>query len=1806
MSTEALLDLIKQKYSPGDGQTLIHSLVQDPLIWHFVNNEEQSLAYFEKLSDIVVNYSPGSIALWQINQITNESVFDLKNFDTKLPLSLRQRAARAFETVINTGLPPSDLLTAGLLALTLRERRVLKGSWVGIAEDIFFKSDRQSTQKNFEIWRTPTSILFDYCNDFDAFIGDFFLSKSLPVAKTGIAIFVHSLLSNPLTNLELEDKLFNLTQNLHIDLQLECLKWVEKYHLSELTKSLSRHLMQTKSNIDFFARIFSELEILETKTSNTDPIDKTARFSLAEDVNRLAAFYFLGGEKKKASEMYQRASQLLDFFRSQTLIQAINCDEKDPKSQLLWGQIIKTIPLSKQARLFYIRSLINQHHYEEALKHLVDIPDSPEKNFLLMQIQYAQGKIPKEYQDMKPLVPINRNSSLPQVSSFFVTDTKLNTKEDLLKFVIHNDINTLDSSWVETILSSEQNNFEMIELARDYLERTKNIKRAIELTALLERAKPSDKKQKQALSRLYCLSERWEEAFRELQLLVKTESAPDIEDLVNFAKSALKTDHVDIAISICQNILKQEKFNIKALILLGESYAEKGDFVKAIQHMEQVVEMIPDDGETWLALAKIWSQNGQTDRAFEILNKGVIALPNEPKLLRALGKSHLDKQAPADALIYLKKAYELEPNHVSGRLDLAKAKFKLGQFEESWQLLEIEMDNYESNPEIAKLLGNVLLAMEDEKAAKPVLLFAADQNPGDVETVLTVSKLVLTEEENLLGDKNLNILEKLGAILAKALLYDPDNTEIKINIADVDRLSGRFQDALDAYSQLSDIESPEDSKLKWRLAYGLGKAAIKLGNTDLALAALQEANVKKSGNLMVLHALSEAYQLNQLSEKARRTAKSALITAPQNISNILWYANFKIENNEPEEAVKALREALEINPDRTELIIWLAKTLISTKSNEESLKIIEALLSGSKATANELHQAAYIGIELNRADLAVQALEKSVNLTNDFELTKMLDLIAAYALNGQITLALDTIELNRLRFPENPQFVMLKSDLLESLGQYDLAYQALMDINIENGLNFKQTDHDIETIQQSPLLYSCNFSQEFFYYRIGKLARALGNILEAQEYFTKANNTNSEDLGLKNALIESLIVGLKFDNAIAFYEAQPEANKNIENYESERLFTNYIEALINIEAYQKAEDAIRKLSGLHDASVRVQALHSCLTALSGDLILAESLLISATTQNNKESENPTSSLENIFMKTLTLDAFAEAFTHIENYHDALDYHRCIDELLAKQPLYCLNYAKTLIKRAELQQIGERLSIIKHAPGKSALSEETQKKCKQLVGIIQEHLPQNKLMCLKARMVAAFTGQWPLSLNADLCLGSPDSAAAILISTDSEMLAQEILETFPDHIKVLQAFGIYAMKNNSHTGSAYVEKAINLNPSDPINHALLAFLIPNEPLESAKLLETALELWPDEAEWHMLVSEMFDQIGDVDSAARHITQALSTNPENAKYWERSGEIKLRLNNFSGARNDIEKSATLQSNDPDIWIKMAKVNRQIGNAPEALENIRKASSLDPENYDIHIQEIKLLLDQKNFQEAENKAKQLLNADPSNVQLRVFLAQARAKQGKTEEALLVLQNQVGHKDPKIDLEILKIKKDQEGIEKLLPELIELADTNPQNPEVLTTLTDWLIQSNRLKKAEETAQTVLRIIPQQAEVHLMLGRLQRKNGQLDQAIAHLSDAITYDPLLVEAYIELGKTYQDRRNLEDAIKIFQKGAQTNPSDARPYYYAAMALKEIKNYTDAEIMLKEAKKCDPDDPHIIRQLGVITALNLIHKLREPR
>ena len=1813
MSIEILLDLIRHKFSPSEGQILVKSLHQDPLVWQFFKDSEKSSPYLDLVSDGIRSFQPGKIATWLIESKENVSLQILDDETVALPDPIKQEAMRAYETIMNSGLPPADLLTASLVALHIREKRVEQGNWLGLLVEILNKPHKNADIKNYLIWRTPFACLYHFCPDFEDLTLDFLKKKSTTPLPSGMPVFIHALLANPMDLDALLNRLYVLANNGPIDWQLEVLKWLEAFGRSGLREKLAKILIQSKSNVDAFAKLFSELESLENKDGEVDPLVKQIRYTLPEDVNRLAAFYYYCGNTEKSAETYQRSVDLLEYIQAQTSFQSI-ISHPNRATDLNWMNIIKSVPNSRKARHFFIQSLIKAEKISEAKQHLEELTPSPEKELLQIQADLLNKERSKS--DLKMLGALKPNSKekLPSETDYFVGNSSLAIQKEIIKTCDQLEDFQDCLPIIDKILDDNMHDLEFITAARNLYERGGSSSKSIEIASYLERLEPDNSQHKRTLSRLYSQVERWQEAFSTLQDLVKSDPSPEPGDLERFAKAALRTDRIDMAISVCQNILKHDGKNTKALVLLGESYMAKGDSVKAIQHMEQVVEMLPKEAITWLTLAKLWEKSGHPDRAYEILKKGVFELPNNAELLRSLGSACIEKQAPSDALAYLRKANEIDPNNVTGNFYLAHAEYLLGQNDQALGHLEYFTKNYADNPKEARLLGQVLLALDRNEEAEPVLLAAATFDPNDKETIIAASRLIIDRIDAPVDERTeeqLKSLDSLQAILHKAKSINPEEDAFKLHLADIDRLKGATEKAFSSYTKLSKEGNPETTLKNWRLHYGLGKSATVLGNLEVGLAALQEAASRQSENLLIHHALAETYQKSDLNGKAQETAKAALKLAPQDLDNILWYANFKTNNNEPQQAVKAIQEALQINPDRPELKLYLAKAQLSAGNNEESHKTIYDLIENSSPGAEILHRASYTCVQLNDLKLAADALESANRQHQEIDPMIIMDLAEVYVRQNQLKKALESLQCHPSTIKEFPQIGLLKAEVLINLGQYEAAYVTLKTIEETSQEDLVKKLEKQNPKDQSPLLYTYDFTNQGFLFQLGQVALAIGKFEESHLNLSKAIEIAPANIKIRNAVCQSFLLTVDLEKALKYVENNELFQDNLHNKGNDwlNLLCSKAEILLLQGKFEEADDFLNQTSTSNLIFSRLIAIRSRIAAHLGKYDQSETYLNQSIEKYQQNIEVLDSlSLETTLQKFLTLTAIAEAAQAQDDFPLASKYHQYAWDTLPDQPLQNMRFAKTLIKGAELQGMAETLSIENHSPGKEFLSEHNQQLFQALVDALPAGFCQEKTMCMKARGKAAFRGKWPLSLNAESCLSGTDEAAAILLSSEDDQLINNILDAYGDNIHVLQAYGVHLLRCNKKDGQNWVEKALTIDTSNPINHALLAMVSIDEPELAIQALETALEFWPNEPAWHAFAADLYAKLGNTFAASRHIDIALDAKPDDAKFWQKSAEIKIQQNELRRAKQDLEKSASYQSENPGVYLKMADINRRMGSVNEAIQNIRKASLLDPKNSDIAMEELQYLFETKNYREAEAKAKEILDVNRKNEDVRIIFAHAKAKQGKFNDALEVLKSALESEPSNISfkLESLRIRKDQEGIQAVIPELISMAQDHPDETDVLTTLTDWLIKTNQLDKAKETAQKILKIKPKQANVHLMLGRLQRKIGQLDQAISHLIDAINFDPNLVEAYIELGKTYQDRRDLEQAIESFQMGSKVNASDPRPYYFAGMAMKECKDYKNAEMMLKQAKKFSPDDANIVRQLGVITALNLINNLRETR
>ena len=323
-------------------------------------------------------------------------------------------------------------------------------------------------------------------------------------------------------------------------------------------------------------------------------------------------------------------------------------------------------------------------------------------------------------------------------------------------------------------------------------------------------------------------------------------------------------------------------------------------------------------------------------------------------------------------MTHLKRANELDPINREGVYYLATSYYRLGQFEQAWRLLEPSVDLDGANPDDAKLTGQVLLALDEKEKAEPILIKAAELRPEDLETVLLATELVLERAEKYADQQIEPDLDRLENLLDKSHQIFPTHQQSACTLP---ILTPEWFFMTKHWRPPGTIKRNQDEKSihqSWRLPFGLGQTAIELGEIEIGLAALQDAATKQPENLLVLHALAAACLKANLDAKAHETAKFALKLAPQEIDNILWYADFKTKSNDPKEAVKALNEALQITPHRSELKLWLAKTyLLMDLSDDAKRTLVEFLSELTPKIASSSH----LFIQLNEIDLAAQALE---------------------------------------------------------------------------------------------------------------------------------------------------------------------------------------------------------------------------------------------------------------------------------------------------------------------------------------------------------------------------------------------------------------------------------------------------------------------------------------------------------------------------------------------------------------------------------------------------------------------------------------------------------------------------------------------------------------------------------------------------------------------------------------------------------------------------------------------------------------
>lgn len=447
------------------------------------------------------------------------------------------------------------------------------------------------------------------------------------------------------------------------------------------------------------------------------------------------------------------------------------------------------------------------------------------------------------------------------------------------------------------------------------------------------------------------------------------------------------------ALKLAQKLATKYPDDVENLILLAR--LKKGDEKDMAILLERILQLAPEDKETFLRLGKVYIDEGMTLKAMELFSRMANIFPDYYVAHFYLGETRLMSDQPEAALDSYLKTIELEP-------DLLEPRFRL--------------------VEVYKTLGEKKNKAEIITILKDIL----DFDPGDERALIELGLFYFNTKDYENADE---IFAGLGREIRK-------NPDLVVDIAQTLIPENRYQDAATVFSQIRK-SLPGNADIN----FFLGMTYEGLKKPDKAIEYYLKVTPDHPQYKKTILSIAFLYRDMDRMEEAIRFLEQHHRQSPADIDITAYLASFYEENDRHDIAVSMLQRALKAAPQNTALLFKLGAVLDSAGEREQSIEIMKTIIRMDPKHASALNYLGYtyaeMGIHLDQAlelvqralklrpddgyitdslgwiyfkqqvyDKAVFYLEKAVELS-DYETVIAAHLAEAYLKTGQLNKAVD-------------------------------------------------------------------------------------------------------------------------------------------------------------------------------------------------------------------------------------------------------------------------------------------------------------------------------------------------------------------------------------------------------------------------------------------------------------------------------------------------------------------------------------------------------------------------------------------------------------------------------------------------------------------------------------------------------------------------------------------------------------------------------------------------------------------------------
>src|SRR6266702_141362 len=347
--------------------------------------------------------------------------------------------------------------------------------------------------------------------------------------------------------------------------------------------------------------------------------------------------------------------------------------------------------------------------------------------------------------------------------------------------------------------------------------------------------------------------------------------------------------------------------------------------------------------------------------------------------------------------------------------------------------------------------------------------------------------------------------------------------------------------------------------------------------------------------------------------------------------------------------------------------------------------------------------------------------------------------------------------------------------------------------------------------------------------------------------------------------------------------------------------------------------------------------------------------------------------------------------------------------------------------------------------------------------------------------------------------------------------------------------------------------------------------PQEQLIDPKTSPSAVDSARADAYYNFTMGHIYEQQYEATSTAEYATKAIEAykkayalDPKSQVIGERLAEMYWKAQRIHDA---VAEAQGILKRDPDnvqsrgllgrIYLRslgdVSAGNGQPETVNRAIEQYREINRLDPSDTESALWLARLYRLKNEHDKAEQVLRSILRTDPENEPAVEQLTQLLMDEGKSPEAVTLLEGITARSPSPVLLDLLgdahtqahELPKAEEAYRKA-------AELDPSELSHQRGLGQTLLAEEKYAEALQVYQKLSDVMPDDSDVYLRIAQIYRELHQLDKAEENLVKARQYAPGSLEVMYNEAMLYQAQGRYEDAIRVLSNAVTDIKGQAPP------------------------------------------------------